>query len=776
MTLLDRSLPTLLPSPRAEPAGTELPRQVVSRALAQASALIAWAWLATAPVVILLGPGRYDVPAFLLVILVMAVVAGVTTAAAVRRPQALRVLTGVGLGAVAAAIVAFDVLSTTPGTPSNPAVSLMGSACLVAGLVLRPLPAGAAALGLGLRHAWWDLGPPWAAGAGDYAEILLTAAAAVVGARFVAVALARSSRQVGELVGGLLADRRAEQARRVRENSLAAARTDLHDTVLTTLSGIGAGWLSSADPETLRAELRRDVRLLHELERPGDDAPVDLAAAVRSMTQAPLFDRLAVRLDAAPCPVPAVHADALVLATREALVNVLKHSGADGARVAVRTTGGRVAVTVGDDGRGFDPAQRGAGLGLAGMAARLREIGGAARVDSAPGAETTVTLELSPSAPPDARPVPPLWSVEGPRRGALGLTAVAGVSQLLSFAVQRGSYDDPTPQMVALAIALAVDALVVGTLLRRPTLPGWVAAVLVVRIAAVLLLTGLPLEGCASMGYAHFSGGGELISCLVVTLLRPPREAVVAVAAFIGSWLLLAAQSDAAGRACGVTAVANSAMAVGLVVAGLVFVAALRWHAAIAAEVLEAEENLLAARSAHQVRAAERRRLLPAVRGIVTETLSGLADGRLDPGRPEVRRLCRRDARLLRAFLTQGDGDDLLAALVDRAVRLRGLGVDLAVRGTLPRNAVPDDLRTALLAELDRRLTAATDSGWRGEGQATVLRAGDDVLLTLVLHAAPAQTPAPGSATPLVDRAELVDGDLWVTFRLPGTRCAPEED
>ena len=52
-------------------------------------------------------------------------------------------------------------------------------------------------------------------------------------------------------------------------------------------------------------------------------------------------------------------------------------------------------VRVEDGGAGFDPASaRGASTGLSGMEERARLLGGALRVESAPGAGTRVTAEL----------------------------------------------------------------------------------------------------------------------------------------------------------------------------------------------------------------------------------------------------------------------------------------------------------------------------------------------------------------------------------------------
>lgn len=109
---------------------------------------------------LLLGPRSFDVPALLLVVAAMAALAGTCTLVAVQHPQALQLFTTIGLAVVAGGIATFDVLMPAAGTPWNPAVSLMGTAALVPGLVLRLRPALAAALTLALWNSGWDLGAP----------------------------------------------------------------------------------------------------------------------------------------------------------------------------------------------------------------------------------------------------------------------------------------------------------------------------------------------------------------------------------------------------------------------------------------------------------------------------------------------------------------------------------------------------------------------------------------------------------------------------------------
>ena len=82
----------------------------------------------------------------------------------------------------------------------------------------------------------------------------------------------------------------------------------------------------------------------------------------------------------------------------EALHNAVRHAGA--ARVVVRLRDGAtmLVVEVIDDGVGFDPAgveMRSRHLGLTSMEERASELGGRIEIRSAPGAGTTVRLELA---------------------------------------------------------------------------------------------------------------------------------------------------------------------------------------------------------------------------------------------------------------------------------------------------------------------------------------------------------------------------------------------
>ena len=84
-----------------------------------------------------------------------------------------------------------------------------------------------------------------------------------------------------------------------------------------------------------------------------------------------------------------------VLSTlREALTNVAKHAGADHVSVSVSVTDGVLRLEVRDDGHGFATDAPATGYGLANVAARAANLGGAATITSRPGAGTSVVWQV----------------------------------------------------------------------------------------------------------------------------------------------------------------------------------------------------------------------------------------------------------------------------------------------------------------------------------------------------------------------------------------------
>jgi signal transduction histidine kinase/ligand-binding sensor domain-containing protein len=84
---------------------------------------------------------------------------------------------------------------------------------------------------------------------------------------------------------------------------------------------------------------------------------------------------------------------------QESVNNILKHSGAKSARIAIKREPRTVLITIADDGRGFSAdaianQQSSGGFGLRGMAERARMLGGKQTVQSTPGGGTTLMIKL----------------------------------------------------------------------------------------------------------------------------------------------------------------------------------------------------------------------------------------------------------------------------------------------------------------------------------------------------------------------------------------------
>jgi signal transduction histidine kinase len=94
----------------------------------------------------------------------------------------------------------------------------------------------------------------------------------------------------------------------------------------------------------------------------------------------------------------------LFLAVHEALTNILKHSGATKARIAMVCRDSEFEIVISDNGTGFDQAASesnspstaaGFGNGLGNMRRRMAELGGRFLLESQPGKGATVRFVLS---------------------------------------------------------------------------------------------------------------------------------------------------------------------------------------------------------------------------------------------------------------------------------------------------------------------------------------------------------------------------------------------
>jgi signal transduction histidine kinase len=193
----------------------------------------------------------------------------------------------------------------------------------------------------------------------------------------------------------LLDQRAAERSARVRSEERAAVAAHLHDSVLQTLALIQRHAESPQLVGRLARSQERELRTwLYE------------PTVATGGTWAGLVARLVeeVEADHAVTVEPVVVGDlpvddvvaTLGQATREAVVNAAKHSGAPTVSLYSEVTPSSVVVFVRDRGTGFDPASVAADRrGLRdSVVARLTRTGGTATVRSAPGEGTEVELCL----------------------------------------------------------------------------------------------------------------------------------------------------------------------------------------------------------------------------------------------------------------------------------------------------------------------------------------------------------------------------------------------
>lgn len=177
----------------------------------------------------------------------------------------------------------------------------------------------------------------------------------------------------------------------------------LHNVVLQTVMGIdrlssNPGPDQRAVLDTIATEARRrsaEVRgLIADDTRDGDHLVPALRRLVAEVDGRGTIGASLVGGDADPVLEPAV-ARAMLGATREALNNAERHSGAAQVDVAVEMGGGEVRVVVSDDGAGFDASATTEGYGIAhSIRERLDGVEGSAHLTTSPGRGTRWELSV----------------------------------------------------------------------------------------------------------------------------------------------------------------------------------------------------------------------------------------------------------------------------------------------------------------------------------------------------------------------------------------------
>ena len=221
--------------------------------------------------------------------------------------------------------------------------------------------------------------------------------------------ITRAKQELSDLSASVLETQENERRRIARE---------LHDEVGQSLWAMGLGIdnlgaaLKSGDNELVLRRLEgmremsnnsvRVVRNMSLLLRPSMLDDLGLVPALEWLArEVSRTSGLHVEVtdEQLPDQLSEEHKTCVFRVVQEALRNTSRHAGAKNARIHVQASGGRLLLSVQDDGSGFDPVRE-KGLGLLGMEERAVHLGGTCSFDSKPGCGTIITLQLPLTAHP----------------------------------------------------------------------------------------------------------------------------------------------------------------------------------------------------------------------------------------------------------------------------------------------------------------------------------------------------------------------------------------
>jgi signal transduction histidine kinase len=214
--------------------------------------------------------------------------------------------------------------------------------------------------------------------------------------------------QASAVVAIALAQER-EQRLNVLEERQSIAH-DLHDGTIQTLYAIGLRMSGRRDlpnfPEEFRQQLDVEIAMLDDLvrqirnyisalEQPAFAARPDLAADLAQLlrTVVPEHVHTVLNIRAVSLQeVPARAVEDLLFIAREAMSNAVRHGSPTRLAIDVRETSHEFALTIQDDGTGFEQVTARVGLGTITMRTRAERIGGEVTILSIPGMGTTVRV------------------------------------------------------------------------------------------------------------------------------------------------------------------------------------------------------------------------------------------------------------------------------------------------------------------------------------------------------------------------------------------------
>ena len=526
----------------------------------------------------------------------------------------------------------------------------------------------------------------------------------------------------------------------------------IHDRILSVLKVIPT---ESTEPAQLRAGAREALADLDTAAAEPDapvrssepDAPVRSSEPDAPVRSSELLAALTRRLRAIggddvvisesitkDLNLPQETAQALVDAAAEALRNSLTHAASSDQGPIMRTAALRsdadgITITVSDDGRGFAPEHTGTiRHGVSGsIIARMRDAGGEARIDSSPGAGTTVTLSWNPRTTTAESPTGPcartdpgagraqaaVPTARAPAVAPLSLTSsmeartprIIVVCIVVLYALvtllemRAGSYRRLAPVIAGLlAIGLAALALIKRWPAHRIPVREAALVVAAAGVANVLVLFQIDFAGWP--GYAAWClGAGAAVCCGLIARERP-RQAwagLILTIIVLGMWTL------GTGRNPIIILTLGAGQLFPLVIWHLTARLSVDITARTAASETASAE-IAAQRRAHRESEALMRQAMVSVRRRIEPLLTAIADG------APITAGMRARARMLEAELRDErrapffTGTRVIESA--RAARTRGIDVILLDdRGT--GNGLTDDAQKTIINQAIRALDDA---------------------------------------------------------------------
>lgn len=511
--------------------------------------------------------------------------------------------------------------------------------------------------------------------------------------------------------------------------SLTSAETRLHETVLNTLTAIVRGGLSQdgLTRERLRERAREAADVLRSIAQGSNvaarwdgDLRVDLAGTLVDLEDNSIAVHLDGVLDLVTLEGQIDEATFAVVgsAVREALINVLRHSGADSVRVSgdVRRSadGTWWRIRVRDDGRGFDTSTKGFGLRTV-IGQGVSDCGGRVSIKSGNG--TSITMEIPVAAFPT--------SAGATTSGTLRAITVPVVAAFTFFTLYTiGATWQYAGSAVANALTVAVFMSLVVLLLlaagdgSRVLLPWWAVTAVLIGVPVMTTIERFVAATPNPTGDWTSEAGSALMFVIVASgpLWAAPAAAVSWFIAQELAWIELT----------------QPGMFV-IVVATLLGWQLRKGQARTRDMDVEATEQR-SALAASQLRLVQARSRYQDVdtSGLIA-LLDDIAGGRVEPQDDHVRAACAREERMIRSVLhLHPEEIGVHRDLVALASVARDVDVDLSI-------SVVDGLssRSRLAYIEDARMVISLAQA-RSQARATITRDKQGCVFRLVAEVDPA--------------------------------------